>query len=115
MNTLLPPALGSVIIRSVGALIVLVFTSALTRSVAALATVGTVTLLVAMLPAIGAPGGTIAALLSVLTAGVVAMLLLASVELQQPTQRPEIAALLLLGSAGGVVYATGCDLLSTTV
>lgn len=115
MNFLIPAALGSVAILSVGALIVLLFTSALTRNTAALATIGTVTLLVAMLPAIGASGSTVAALLSVLVAGIVAMLLLASVELEQPTQRPEIAALLLLGAAGGVVFATGPDLLSTTV
>jgi NADH-quinone oxidoreductase subunit N len=115
MNLLIPQALGSVIILSVGALIVLMFTSALTRNTAALATIGTVTLLVAMLPAIGAPGSTVAALLSVLGAGIVAMLLLASVELEVPTQRPEIAVLLILGAAGGVVFATGPDLLSTTV
>jgi NADH-quinone oxidoreductase subunit N len=115
MNFLLPAALGSVLILTVGALIILVFTTALTRSTAMLATIGTVTLLVGMLPAIGASGGTIAALLSVLLSGVVAMLLLASVELEVPGQRPEIAVLLLLGSAGGVVFATGPDLLSTTV
>ena len=40
MNFLLPAALGSVIILSVGALIVLVFTSALTRNTAVLATIG---------------------------------------------------------------------------
>ena len=43
------------------------------------------------------------------------MLLLGVVELQQPNQRPEIATLLLLGSAGGVVFATGPDLLSATL
>ena len=115
MNVMLPAALGSVLILSIGALLVLVFTSPLTRSVAGLATVGTVTLLLAMVPAVYADGVTVAALLSVLVAGIVAMLLLASVELEQPMQRPEIAALVLLGSAGGVVFATGSDLLSTTI
>src|SRR3982750_2513374 len=98
MNLMLPAALGSVVILSLGAVIVLLFTSALPRNVAGRAPLGTVTLVLAMLPALRADGVTVAAVLSVLVAGVVAMLLLASVELEQPSQRPEIAALLLLGS-----------------
>lgn len=115
MQLLIPPALTSVLILSIGALVVLLFTSPLTRNVAVLATVGTVTLLLAMLPALSAPGPTVAALVGVLAVGMVAMLLLAVVELEQPTQRPEVATLLLLGSAGGVIFATGPDLLSTTI
>ena len=39
------------------------------------------------------------------------MLLLHSVEIEEQSQKPEIAALLLLGSAGGIVFATANDLL----
>jgi len=65
-----------------------------------------------MLPALNADGPTIRGVLSVLIAGVVRDAPAGSVELEQPTQKPEIAALLLLGSAVRGLRAGG-DLLST--
>jgi NADH-quinone oxidoreductase subunit N len=109
------PALVSAIILCTGALIVLLFTAPLTRNAVVLATLGTLTLVLAALPSLQADGATLAATLAVLAAGVVAMLLLVGVEIEEPSQRPEIAALLLLGSAGGIVFATATDLLSAVV
>ena len=112
---MIPPALISVIILSVGALIVLLFTTPLTRNTHWLATLGTLTLLVAALPSLRADGATLTATLTVVAAGIVGMLLLHSVEIEEPSQKPEIAALLLLGSAGGIVFATAPDLLSAVI
>ncbi len=122
MDLVIPPSLISVIILSVGALIVLLFTPSFTRNPAVLAAVGALTTILAALPAV--PGlssydntmaATTAATLVVLAAGLVGMLLLQSVELEEPSQKPEIASLLLLGSAGGIVFATGTDLLSAVI
>jgi len=114
-NLVISPALQSVIVLTVGALIVLLFTSAFTRNSLVLATLGAVTMLVTALPAVGADGATLAATLVVVAAGVVGMLLLQSVELEEESQKPEIAALLLLGAAGGIVFATATDLLSAVI
>jgi NADH-quinone oxidoreductase subunit N len=111
----IPPALISVLILSVGALIVLLFTTSFTRNTLWLAAVGTVVLLAATVPSLRADGATLAGTLTVVAAGLVGMLLLVSVEIEEPSQRPEIAALLLLGSAGGIVFATAADLLSAVV
>ena len=117
MNTglILAPALMSALILSVGALLVLLFTKPLTRNTHWLATLGAVTLVAAALPSLRADGATLAATLTVVAAGLVGMLLLHSVEIEEPDQKPEIAALLLLGSAGGIVFATATDLLSAVI
>lgn len=109
------PALISVIILSVGAMVVLLFTTQFARNTLWLATLGTVTLIVAALPSLRGDGATLAASLTVAAAGIVGMLLLHSVEIEDPGQKPEIAALLLLGSAGGIVFATANDLLSAVI
>lgn len=109
------PALISVLVLTVGALVVLLFASPLTRNPTVLTTLGVLTLLVAAAPAFGADGVTLAAVAVVVTAGLVGMLLLAGVEIEEPSQRPEIAVLLLLGTAGGVTFATGTDLLSAAL
>lgn len=109
MTLLISPALQSVIVLTFGALIILMFTQAFMRNTLVLATVGAVTLIVAALPALRADGPTMAATLVVAAAGIVGMLLLQSVELEEDGQKPEIAALLLLGSAGGIVFATAGD------
>src|SRR6187402_1692395 len=114
-NLMISPALTSVLILSVGALIVLLFTTPLTRNTVWLATLGTVTLVLAALPSLRADGATLAATLTVAAAGIVGMLLLHSVEIEESSQKPEIAALLLLGSAGGIVFATATDLLSAVI
>jgi NADH-quinone oxidoreductase subunit N len=69
----------------------------------------------AVLPSLRADGPTLAATLVVAAAGIVGMLLLHSVEIEEQSQKPEIAALLLLGSAGGIVFATANDLLSAVI
>ncbi|MFN8632810.1 MAG: proton-conducting transporter membrane subunit [Chloroflexota bacterium] len=115
MNVQIPPALLSVIALSIGALAVLAFTSPLTRNSLWLSAVGGVAIVAAVIPSLRADGATLAATLTVLAAAFVAMLLLQSVELEDPGQKPEIAALLLLGAAGGIVFATANDLLSAVV
>jgi len=115
MGFTIPPVLISTIILSVGALIVLLFTSALTRNTLALAAVGAATLVVSVIPALRGDGATQAATLVVALAGIVAMLLLYSVEIEEPSQKPEIAALVLLGAAGGIVFATANDLLTAVI
>lgn len=115
MNIALTPALTSTIILSVGALIVLLFTTPLTRNTLVLATLGVVTLLISTIPALRADGATLAVTLVVVAAGLVAMLLLHSVEIEEQSQKPEIAALLLLGAAGGIVFATANDLISAVI
>ena len=114
-NLTIPPALISVLVLSVGAMIVLLFTSAFTRNTLWLATVGTLTLAISAVPSLRADGATLAATLTVVAAGIVGMLLLHSVEIEEPGQKPEIAALLLLGSAGGIAFATATDLLSAVI
>ena len=112
---LIPPALISVIILVVGALIVLLFTNRLTRATPLLVTLGFVSLVVSILPALRADSQTMLAVFGVAVAGAIAMLLVGSAELEESTQRPEIAALILLGSAGGVAFATAGDLLSAAI
>jgi NADH-quinone oxidoreductase subunit N len=115
MTFVIAPALQSVIILSLGALIILLFTTSLTRNPMIVAAIGAVSLLVAAIPSLNADGATMAATLVVVAAGLVGMLLLNGVEIEELSQKPEIAALLLLGSAGGIVFATATDLLSAVI
>jgi NADH-quinone oxidoreductase subunit N len=115
MSIVIAPVLLSTIILSIGALVILLFTSALTRNTAALAAVGAATLVLAIFPALRGDGATLAATLVVAAAGIVGMLLLHSVELSESSQKPEIGALLLLGSAGALVFATANDLLTAVI
>ena len=110
-----PPALLSVIALVGGALVVLLFTKSLTRNSAGLTTVGVVAAIVAALPAVGADPLTLVTLLAILAATVVALLMVRAVELEEPSQRPEVAALLLLGSGGAIALATAGDLLSAAI
>ncbi|MDP8922711.1 MAG: hypothetical protein M3O34_07525 [Chloroflexota bacterium] len=116
---LAPAALISIVLLVLGALIVLLFTNRLTRDTPLLITLGVVSLVVGGLPAFGAlradDAHTALAIAGVAAAGAIGMLLVGSAELQDSTQRPEIAALILLGSAGGVAFATAGELLSAVL
>ena len=109
------PALASVVILVFGALLVLLFTTHFSRNTALLVTVGFVSLALSALPAVRADSQTMLAVVGVAVAGAIGMLLVGSAELQEPNQRPEIGALILLGSAGGVAFATAGDLLSAAL
>lgn len=115
MSFVIPPALLSVLILVVGALVILCLITRLTSNAALLATIGVVTLLVAAVPAISAEPLTMVAVLAIVLASVVAMLLVPGTELHETTQRPEVAALVLLGASGAIVLATAGDLLSAVV
>ncbi|MCC7370156.1 MAG: hypothetical protein IT306_17150 [Chloroflexi bacterium] len=112
------PSLLSVIFLTVGALVILLLAKRLESNPAVLATLGAVALIAAAVPALSvlaSDGNTATAALVVVAAGIVGMLLLPGVELQEEGQKPEVAALLLLGSAGGIAFATANDLLSAVV
>ncbi|MBA2449755.1 MAG: hypothetical protein H0V51_17165 [Chloroflexi bacterium] len=111
----LAPSLLSVVLLVCGAVVILLFTARLTRDGAALTTIGIVTLIVAAIPAVGADAVTTVALLAILAATAVAMLLVPDAELHDSSQRPEVAALLLLGSSGAIVLATADELLSAAL
>ena len=115
MMPIIPPALLSVLALVVGALAILCFTPALTRNSGALVAVGMVTLVAAAIPATAADAVTLVTLLAVVAATAVAMLLVPGTELHETTQRPEVAALLLLAASGAIVLATAGELLSAAL
>ncbi len=115
MTVLATSGFFSALVLVVGALVILCFTTWLTRNAAALVTLGVATLLLAVLPSSGAPWAILAPVVAVVAAGIVAMLLVPSTELEESSQRPEVAALILLGSAGAIALATSADLLSAIV
>ena len=112
MSVTITPALWSVLVLVVGALVVLTLTSRLTNDAVSLTTIGAMGLGAAAVPAFYGDELTVVAVVGVLAAAAIAMLLLPGVELSELSQGPEIAALLLLGSAGAIVLATANDLLS---
>ncbi len=117
MNVLasIPPPLGSVLILVLGTLVILLLTGRLSNSPTILATIGVLSLLGAALPAMGGDALTRVSVLGVVAAGLVGMLLVPSAELHNSTQRPEVAALILLGSTGAIVLATAGELLSAAL
>jgi NADH-quinone oxidoreductase subunit N len=115
MTVVATPGFLSAMVLVIGALLILTFTTWLTGNSAALTAIGTVTLLLAIGPALGAPSPALVAVSAVIAAGIVGMLLVPSSELHETTQRPEAAALILLGSAGAMVMATAADLLTALI
>jgi NADH-quinone oxidoreductase subunit N len=112
---IIPPALLAVTILVLGALLILTFTARLTDAPASVTTIGLLAVLVAAVPALGSDAITLVAVLAVLAATAIAMLLVPGAELQDTSQRPEVAALLLLGSAGAIALATAGELLSAAL
>ena len=115
MSLAIPPALIAVLVLVVGALLILTFPTRLAGSPSVLATIGTLTLVAAALPVTGGDALTRVSVLAVLAAAVIAMLLVPSAELHEASQRPEVAALILLGSTGAIVMATANELLSAAL
>jgi len=109
------PALLSIVVLVVGAVVMLLFTTRLTRNTTLLTIIGMATLAIALIPALRADGQTTTAVIGIVIAGAVGMLLVGSAELQETTQRPEIATLMLLGAAGGIAFATAADLVSAAL
>lgn len=115
MNLLLPPALLSVLTLVLGALVILLLAAQLSRAGAYLIAIGLVTVVVAAVPTVAADAITLVSVLGILAATAIAMLLVSGAELQDGTQRPEVAALLLLGASGAIVLATAGEMLSAAI
>ncbi|MFN8523388.1 MAG: proton-conducting transporter membrane subunit [Chloroflexota bacterium] len=115
MTLSLAPALLSVVVLVFGAVVVLLFTARLARDSAALTAVGAVTLIAAIVPVANNNPSLVMSVVAPLLVGLIAMLLLPSTELQDDSQRPEVAALILLGTGGAVTLATADELLSAAI
>jgi NADH-quinone oxidoreductase subunit N len=111
----LPPSLLGVAILTLDAVILLALAGPLTARTGTLTALGLLAVVMAALPALAAGSSDAPAVLAVLGVAGLALLLLPSLELEDETQRVELAALLLLGSAGGIVLATADNLLSLAV
>ncbi len=106
--------LFAIIALVAGAVVLLGLVGPLTKQPMAVAAIGVAALVVVVLLALlGSPSSVVARLVlcGVAAAAAVALLLVPSLELHQDSQRPEVAALILLGSAGAIALATGTDLL----
>lgn len=110
------PGVLSVAVLTLFAAVILVFATRLSSRPGILTGSGILAAVLAALPAIpSADWRELLAVGGVATLAALGMLLLPSLELNDQEQRPEVAALLLLGSAGAIVLATATDLLSLAV
>src|SRR5437667_1362744 len=112
MSLGLSPSLAAVAVLTLDAVVILACASQLARSPGTLAALGLVAAIMATLPAVMSGSSEVLAVVGIAALAALALLLLPGLELEDETQRPEVAALLLLGSAGAIVLATASDLLS---
>jgi NADH-quinone oxidoreductase subunit N len=105
----------SIIALVAGAVLVLCFPTRLARSPVWLMTIGVAALVVAAIPALGAPPLVQIGTLAVVVVAAVAMLLVPGAELHDTGQRPEAAALILLGAGGAIALATASTVLTAAV
>ncbi len=111
MNIALTPEQLAIVVLVLGAVVVLGFVQALASNATTAPLIGIVALIVAVATTLG--GGPVARLAvgAIAVAAAVGLLLVPSLELERPTQRPEVVALILLGAAGAIALATGTDVL----
>lgn len=113
MNLLpLPASLIAVAVLTVVAVVMLTLAGRLGEKPSTTTALGLLGVVLAALPAVLAGSPDLLAVVGVLVIAGLALLLLPGLELHDPSQRLEVAALLLLGSAGALVLATAGDLLS---
>ncbi|MBI4492346.1 MAG: hypothetical protein HY690_06090 [Chloroflexi bacterium] len=105
----IPANLLAVAVLCAGALVLLGLAAPLTQRSGWIQAITVAAAVLAALAAASA-GGAEVAVWAIAGACVLAVLLLPSLELQEPTQRPEAAALLLLAGGGAIALATGSDL-----
>jgi NADH-quinone oxidoreductase subunit N len=110
MLSSIPPSLLAVIVLVVGALIILALAAPLTQRPALVSGLTFLTAISAALVAFTDPGTRIATLGLAGVAAIVG-LMVPTLELELPVQRPEAGALVLLGASGAVALATSADLL----
>jgi len=108
----LQPSLMAVIVLTFFAVLILAFAGRLTRDTRSVTVLGVSGAVLAGVPALASGSPEMLVVVGVAALAVLAVLLLASLELNDDGQRPEIVALLLLGSAGAMVLATAGDILS---
>lgn len=107
----LPPSLVGVAVLTLDAVILLTLAAPLTGRNGTITALGLLATIMAALPAVWLGSPDAPAVLGVLAIAGLALLLLPGLELEIEGQRVELAALLLLGSAGGIVLATADNLL----
>lgn len=116
MNLLaLPASFTAVGVLTLDAVVVLTFARQLTASPGTVTALGLLAAVMAALPAVASGAPELPAVLGVAALAALALLLLPGLELQEERQRPELAALVLLGSAGAIVLATADNLLTLTL
>lgn len=106
----IPPNLLAVAMLCLGALVLLGFVAPLTQQRGWVGAIGVASAVLAGLATLPY-GGFQVAVWAVAALAILALLLLPSLELQEQSQYPEAAALLLLGAGGAIALATGGDLL----
>jgi NADH-quinone oxidoreductase subunit N len=112
MTFALPPSLIAVVVLTVFAIMILTFAAQLTSNTATVMALGVLGSVMAGLPALLLGSEEMLPVAGVAMLTGLAVLLLPGLELNDDFQRPEITALLLLGSAGATVLATANDVLS---
>jgi NADH-quinone oxidoreductase subunit N len=113
MNLLaLPPSLTAVAVLTLVAVVILALAGRLADSPQTVMALGLLGAILAALPSLASRSTDLAAVLGIAALAALTLLLLPGLELQDDEPRPEVAALVLLGSAGAIVRATAGDLLS---
>lgn len=110
----IPPHLLAVAILVIGALVILALVAPLSDKPAVVSGLTLATAVIAAAVGFTDPTTRLATIGLAAVAGI-AGLLIPSIELELPVQRPEVGALLLLGASGGVALATAADLLQLAV
>ena len=112
-----PPetALIAMGVLALGAVVILLFAGILTRQPIAAAAIGVLCALFAGGQALVAPNAVGLAVAALCAVGIVALLLVPTLETQVLPHRVEACALLLLGTAGAVGLATSADLVQAVV
>jgi NADH-quinone oxidoreductase subunit N len=107
-----PASYLAIMVLTVGAVIILIFATQLSRASGTLIVLGLFAIAMAAVPALLGGSPELLAVVGVCALSALALLLLPSLELEDDVQRVEIAALLLLGAAGAIALATADNLLS---
>lgn len=113
----LPPeqSIAAIVALVLGAIITLLDVGALSRHPATAAFPGLPFAVIAVAIGISGPDGSGLIVVAIGLIAVIALLLVPALETEQRAQRPEAAALVLLGSAGAIALASATDLVQAVV
>lgn len=115
MNVVIPPHWLAAGALTVGAVLILVFAQPLTRRPGGATAIGVAAAVVALLLGLSGTGVPRFAVAIVALLTILALLLVPSLELEVEDQRPEMAALLLLGSVGAIALASATDFIALVI